>query len=395
VVSSDFRVPAEDEERAIRELAVLSFNVPARWVEATAGPSFRPEHYLCGYEDGRLLATTRAIPMQQWFGGRPVPSAGVASVATMPEARGTGVGGALMQALLRRARDGGDLVTSLYPATIPFYRRLGYEFGGTWTTYRAPLETVPRGEGEGVVEVFEGDDVSELRACYRSWASGRTGPIEAEDDDWWIDWVLNRWVRDSVQRAVTVRGSAGVEGYATFSLQSRGRWQGYDVECTHLVATTAGALSALLGYFRRFKGVGHGLRWQGSPNEPSGLHFAEETMEVHEQFRYMTRVLDVPGALEARGYPGTVAGQVVLDVEDPHFEENRGAFRLTVEGGTGKVERTEAGPDAVHLSIRAFSALYAGYLSTTDLAVGGLMERPDALLSELFAVSPPFMQDHF
>jgi predicted acetyltransferase len=395
VVSTDFRAPGEDEERAIRELAVLSFNVPPAWVEADAGPSFHPEDYLCAYEHGRLLATTRAIPMQQWFGGLPVPTAGVASVATTPEDRGTGVGNALMQALLERSRDGGALVTSLFPATVPFYRRLGYEFGGTWTVYRAPLANVPRAAGDLTVELFEGDEVSELQTSYRTWAARFTGPVEGDADDWWTDYVLMKWYRDAVRRAVVVRGSAGAEGYATFSLQSQGRWKGFDVECTHLVANTSGALSALLGYFRRYKGVGEALRWRGALNEPAALLLDEESLRVGEQYRYMTRVLDVAGALEARGYPESVSGQVVLDVDDPQFEENRGAFRLTVQDGTGKVERTEAEPDSVRLSIRALSALFAGYASTTELATGGLLDRPDTLLSELFAGPPPFMQDHF
>jgi len=99
-VSVEIRQPGEDEQTAIRELAVLSFNVPASWVRAESGPASHPEHYLCAYDDGRLLATTRDIPMRQWFGGRPVPAAGVASVAVQPEARGTVVGDWLMRALL-------------------------------------------------------------------------------------------------------------------------------------------------------------------------------------------------------------------------------------------------------------------------------------------------------
>jgi predicted acetyltransferase len=394
LATTDFRIPTEDDERAIRELAVLSFNIPARWIEAGAGPKFHPEDYLCAFEGGRLVATTRAIPMQQWLGGRPVPMAGVASVATMPEARGTGVGDALMRALLQKARDNGQVVTTLYPATVPFYRRLGYEFGGTFTTYQAALPTVPRSSAGADVELFESNDVSELRACYRAWAAGRTGPIEGDGDDWWIDRVLNRWYRESVQRAVVVRGDAGVEGYASFSLESQGRWKGFDVECSHLVALTPASLSALLGYFRRYKGVGAGLRWQGPPNDTAALLFDEETMRVHEQFRYMTRVLDVAGALEGRGYAESVSGELVIGVDDPQFEENRGAFRLIVQDGTGKVERTDAEPDA-GFSIRAFSALYGGYLSTGDLAQAGLMDRSHDQLSELFAGPPPFMQDHF
>ena len=394
----EIREPTEDEQTAIRELAVLSFNVPPAWVRSEAGPAFQPEHYLCAYADGRLLATTRDIPMLQWFGGRPLPAAGVASVAVQPEARGTGVGDSLMRALLQRARDRGAVVTSLFPATVPFYRRLGYEYGGTWTTYEAPLATAPRDAGEATVELFEGDDVSALRDCYRRWAEGRSGPVEGDGDDWWTDRVLSRWVRDAATRAVVVRGDDGLDGYASFSLRSRGRWQGFEIECIHLVATTPAALSALFGYFRRHKGVGEAVLWQGAPNDPAGLLFDEETIRVREQFRYMTRLLDVAAALEARGYPEGVAGEVALDVDDPQFEENRGVFRLAVEGGSAKVERVEGTANAARLSIRALSALYAGHLSPADLASAGAMDadHPSAgVLGSMFAGPPPFMQDHF
>ena len=123
---------------------------------ALHGPTFHPEHYLCAFDRGRLVATTRDIPMQQWFGGRPVGAAGIAAVATVPEARGTGVGDRLMRELLRQARDRGAAVTSLFPATVPFYRRLGYEYGGLWTTYRARLSDLPRGQGATTIELFEG-----------------------------------------------------------------------------------------------------------------------------------------------------------------------------------------------------------------------------------------------
>src|SRR5207302_4908127 len=114
---------SEEDRGAIRELAVLSFNVPPAWAQGQ-GPPLRIDDMLCAYEGDRLVATTRDIRMLQWFGGRPLRAAGVASVATVPEHRSGGVGDEVMRALLHRARDRGAVVSSLFPATVPFYRRL-------------------------------------------------------------------------------------------------------------------------------------------------------------------------------------------------------------------------------------------------------------------------------
>src|SRR5205807_1089104 len=202
------------------------------------------------------------------------------------------------------ARDRGAVVSSLFPATVPFYRRLGYEFGGTWTIHRARLDHLPRGEDRA--ELFEGDDPGELRSCYESFAEGRTGLVEGETDDWWAVRILQRWRQDAASRAVVVRGDDGVEGYACFSIETRGEWRGFDIDCTHLAGTTPRALRALLAYFRRYRGVGSGLVWAGPPNEPLGLLLEEESLEVRRHMRYMSRLLDVPRALADRGYPDAV-----------------------------------------------------------------------------------------
>jgi predicted acetyltransferase len=391
----EFRRPTEADSQAIRELAVLSFNVPVSWARGKA-PPLRTEHYLCAYEGDLLLGTTRDIPMLQWFGGRPLPAAGVASVATVPERRSTGLGNELMRALLTRARERGAVVTTLYPATVPFYRRLGYEYAGTQTIYDAPLSELPRGSGETTVERFEGDDVRELRACYRAFAEGKTGLVEGDDDEWWTSRVLAHWIDDVATRAVVARGPDGVEGYATFSIETRGDWKGFDVDCMHLVATTPRALVDLTGYFRRYKGVGRGLVWQGPPNEPLGLLVAEETINLKHHSRYMSRVLDVHGALEGRGYPEAVSGEAVIAVDDPLFEENQGAFRITAESGKVRVERTDE--PGLRIAIGALSALFSNYVSPADLAAVGTIDgrhRSVGFLSALFAGPAPWMIDHF
>src|SRR2546423_5734277 len=118
--------------------------------------------------------------MVQWFGGRPLRTAGISGVTTLPEVRGTGVGDELLRALLLQARDRGAVVTSLFPATVPFSRHLGYEYAGMWTVYESNLTDLPRAAGDlgVVVEEFRDEDLAGVRDCYHRFAEGKTGLIE-------------------------------------------------------------------------------------------------------------------------------------------------------------------------------------------------------------------------
>lgn len=88
---------------------------------------------------GTTLAACAAFwTMNQWFGGRPVPVQAIAMVAVDPALRGSGFGNALMQALLREGRQAGAALAVLCPATLPFYRRLGFGRGGVTCRWSAP-----------------------------------------------------------------------------------------------------------------------------------------------------------------------------------------------------------------------------------------------------------------
>jgi predicted acetyltransferase len=110
----------------------------------------------------------------------------------------------------------------------------------------------------------------------------------------------------------------------------------------------------------------------------------------------MQRLLDVPSALESRGYQ-ELSGEVIVAVDDPLFEENRGPFRVEAEAGKTRVTRTDedAGPP---IGIGALSCMFTGYLGGSDLArVGAVPENHPALhiLSGLFAGPRPWMMDFF
>ncbi|HEV2685821.1 MAG TPA: GNAT family N-acetyltransferase, partial [Actinomycetota bacterium] len=92
----------KDVERIIA-LRTQAFNIDEHGRESMRKDP-RVEEVRVAELDGKVAGTTRAIPFAHFFGGRPVEAAGISGVAVAAEARGKGVGAAMMNELLRELR---------------------------------------------------------------------------------------------------------------------------------------------------------------------------------------------------------------------------------------------------------------------------------------------------
>jgi predicted acetyltransferase len=354
----------------------------------------------CAIDAGSVVGTAAVHELGQWFGRAKVSCAGVAGVAVLPEHRGRGIAGTLMRELLRRRRAAGDALSVLYPANSQLYRDLGYEYAGLHPRFLVPVADLPA--SRAAVELADSGDeasVADLRTCFSRFAATHNGPVEWADTHHWAERVLAHKGEGLYQRTVVVPGARGIDGYASYFTTYDSERRAVVAACKHLVALTAGALNALLGYFRRFENSASFLDWPGSPTmAPVGLAAATNGFAiVPTTSRWMLRVLDVPRALEARGYPAGAEAEVVFSVEDPLFESNLGPWRLRVAGGRARVERADASP-AKPLPAGLFSALYSGFANPTDLVALGALGPVDpriAALSEVFSGPTPWMPDSF
>jgi len=395
----EFRHPREEERPEVADLMRIAFNPPPERARALESELVL-EGFLAAYEQGNLAAIAKAHRMEQWFGGRPVPMSGIAAVAAVPERRGGRIASQTVAELLRREKTRGAVITSLYPSRSDVYRRLGYEYSGARTRWKVPLSAL-RADGDAPVERMTAADRPAVDACYRAFAATQSGPIACDEQSWWSQ----RIARESAgltTRSVVVRGAggAGVEGYAVFQIEpgTSHLGFGYRIACTHLVFLTQRAGASLLNYFRRYRGIGTELIWYGAPNDPVALlmETGADTLAPVSILRFMTRLLDVPGAFAARGWP-PVSGSAEIAVADPLFQENDGLFRLIAKDGVVRAEK--AGPRAgAAMSINALSALWSGGLSAGDLErLGGLPAGGGAraLLAALCPPEPCWMFEMF
>jgi predicted acetyltransferase len=415
---TEFRAPGEKDRAAIVALMKIAFNPARAWADELA-PKMSLAGFLCSFDGPRLVAMARSYELSQWFGGRAVPMAGIAAVAASPEGRGAGRATELLRRLLRSERDRGAVISTLYPSRAAVYRRLGYEYSAMRLQYAAAISDLPaapppsRPAGPGVaIEVFGWDNLPDIVACYRRFAARTNGLVEMGTKEWWSQRVLREWAKDNA-RFVVARQGGEIRGYAAFTLETTEGWN-FRLVCSHLVWETGEAARALLGYFRRFRGVGRGVAWWGAPNEPLGLlmETAADSFPPARVYRAMTRILDVRGALEARGYawPAAAAGQATVAIEDDLFPENRGTFRIEAEGGRVRVTKSRPvnarsksiGRKKVSatrpIPIGLFSAAYTGYLSADDLVRLGALAGDDparVFLGALFAGPAPWLMDMF
>ena len=331
------------------------------------------------------------IPMGQWFGGRSVRMEGVAGVAVPLERRGQGLGAALMEGLVRELGDDGVPLSALYPATQSLYRTVGYELAGGRFELTVPARSLAIGDRSLPLRPFSSADRPDVERVYAAWAASRPGYLDRGE----YVWSRVGAPRGEVAYGYVAGREGELEGYV-FLTQRRGPDGRHDLHLTDVAAVTARAARSILTFLGDQRSVAMDVVWHGGPAEPLVGLIAEPTFAVRLTHTWMLRVTHVVNALEARGYPAGVTGELELEVRDELCAENDGRFTLSVEGGQGAACR--GGTGGLRLPVRALAPLYAGHASASALRQVGAIDGSDhavALADALFAGPSPSMCDLF
>ncbi|PRY14592.1 GNAT family N-acetyltransferase [Kineococcus rhizosphaerae] len=333
---------------------------------------------------GRLLATASARLCGQWWGGRRVPAAALAGVAVDLTARGRGVGLALVAGTFAAARESGALLVALVPSTHAFYRKGGCGIAGRRSVYAVgthDLRTLPRDPSLTYRPAGPGD------------ADAVAGLVAARGAR--TDGVLDHDERTgSAVPYVALRAGAVVGWCALGRRPARpGAGGNYAVVVHDLVGADP---AAELGLWRDLAADEPSAREVHALVSPGGLleHHLPRQTEVVEDATWMLGLLDVPGALGARGYPAGVRGTLALAVQGSGRTD---VLTLDVAGGRATVGSgtAPAGAGTVRLGAADLASVYAGHLDPVTAHHLGFLEGDAdaiALLRSLFA-GPPAVLD--
>ncbi|MFF9500165.1 GNAT family N-acetyltransferase [Streptomyces sp. NPDC014656] len=323
-------------------------------------------------EDGRPVGTAGAYSFELTLPGRTVvPVSGVTAVGVLPTHRRQGVLTALMRRQLADLRARGEVASVLLASEAVIYRRFGY--GPATYTQRVAVSRHrgafdrPRALGAaeaatdvvteaatGSVELLRRADCGALvEEVYERYRRAQPGAL-ARPHRWWARGAGQPPVA-AAPRYVAVHRDAGgaADGYASYSVASG----------TLTVDEIITADDAVFAELARFV-LGHDLVTEvvfkqvppGHPLRHWLTDFRAGRLADDTDWLWV-RLLDVPGALTARG--GWLAdGELVLDVDDPFLGE-RGRHLLTVRDGKADCAPTDRDPD-LSLDVSDLGSLYLG-----------------------------------
>jgi predicted acetyltransferase len=343
--------------------------------------------------EGRPSAVLSIADFAQFFGGAPVPMGGVAGVAVDPHTRGRGVATALLDSSLRTMREHGQVISVLY-ATVPnLYRGRGWERSGVLEWLDFPMDRLlmsPKPEERQATRPAAKGDLDALHDCYLRLASTVDGMLDRHAPTIEIGDVLGMDV------VTVVPGEDGtLRGYLTAERPAAGGLKVHD-----LVAADRDTQLTLLRELTSWAGVLDQVSLRVTDPAVAGLVTAQAMRHTVRNAVWLQRVVDLPAAVAARGWPNAVAlrpSAVDVYVLDEHAPWHAGAQRIVAEDGVVRVE--PGGTGVVRLHARALGPWFSGMQNTHALRRAGLLEGDpaDAALLDVLTGSPgvPRLADFF
>jgi predicted acetyltransferase len=337
--------------------------------------------------DGRVAGGLVLIPMGQWFGGRSVPMVGIGGVGIDPQERASGLASALMRSVVSELHTGGYALSALYPATVPVYRRVGYELAGTYVTYTIDTHKIDVRDRALDLALCDPIDPDTFTPIYNARARITNANLDRSEKFW-------KRITDNPKGDVHAY-TLGGEGYVVFKQASAKDW-GYDLELRDVVALTPAAARRLWTFFADHRSFTPKIRWIGAPGDPLTYQLREQDWDVEKNWTWMLRIVDVERALSERGYPAGLEAEVHFAVADDVLPANNAPFVLRVSDG--KAEVTRGGRGSVKIDVRGLAPLYTGFLGAEQLRATGYIDGLDnemALATSIFAGPAPWLADFF
>lgn len=343
-----------------------------------------------GLFDGETLAAqSLLLQMESFFGGAPVPTAGIGNVTVAPEFRGNGSASSIVTETIREARRRGAVLSTLFGGAPGLYRKLGYELIARSKLWSIPIHAfhgVRRTAGISLRQATT-DDTPQVLALYQKVAATATAMG-----------ARHELALTSQQTATLAFRGDDLVGYMLWGTEQQPA--GLVVQVGEMIAISADGYNSLLSSLGTWGSVATAVTLQAVDAHPA-LALLPGLATPVSAAPYMLRILDLKTAIESRRW-NRVNASFCLEIDDPLFTSNHGLWKFEANDGGITLDRAGAQNDSeapkVTLSATGLALWYAGVSRMSELRTLGLAhgtELQDSALDALAAASSVHVTEFF
>jgi predicted acetyltransferase len=294
-------------------------------------------------------------------------------------------------------RDAGQYLSGLFPFSVAFYRRYGWDWVGEkriFTVPTAEIKAYPEGKH---LQSYEGPEALDVvRPVYESFARRHRGMATRMDPvpSFWDRALEHRDNRTTYVQVYRNPENGEAEGYLTFRFPTDGDMGRVGEFFANTPSAYRGLLSVLHYYGTQVRRV-----WFIGPADAAlPLYVMHNDLQTAVSPLFMGRIVDVAAAFAALRPEPELNGKVILKVTDDNADWNRQTYSVTMEQGQVTVVPVQDEP-GVTLDIQTLSQAYWGQPSLDHLRMAGRFsvtnEAQYALLARLLPSTICYLQDGF
>lgn len=353
-------------------------------------PTMEKADVLGWFDQDNLVSQVAVYPMKVMIFGRSYDMGGLTGVGTYPEYSNQGLMHKLLEQALKNMRKRGQYISYLYPYSIPYYRRKGWEIISDKISYEIEDYQLPKNrQVAGDVRRVEVDS-EELKRTYEKYARHTHGAVLRDALAWNEYWL---WDSDDIMAAIYYNENNDPDGYVIY-------WIENDVfHVKDMIFNDENARTGLWNFISAHFSMIDKVVGDIYTDEP--LAFLLEDASIKETISpyYMARIVDFARFIEKYPFkPCPVEREWKFTLTDPMMECNQGAFRLTIEkDGTGRAERiSEKCGDTV--TIQTMTTMLMGYKRPDYLARIGRITAGEEIIDMLedsIEQQTPYVSDYF
>lgn len=342
------------------------------------------------FDRDTLISQVAVYPMQVQIFGKRYSMGGLTGVGTYPEYSNMGLMHKLLEQALKNMREKGQYICYLFPYSIPYYRRKGWELISDKISYEIKDYQLPKNrQVAGSVRRVKVDS-DELKATYDRYASHTHGAIIRDDLAWNEYWL---WDKDDIMAAIYYSEQEEADGYIIYWIENE-VFHIKDMIFNNEEART-GLWNFVSAHFSMIDSV------EGNTYTDEPLAFLLEDASIKEVISpyYMGRIVDFPAFIADYPFKADETDrQWKFTMTDPIMECNQGSFLLEIsrDGKARATRIAEKCPDQI--SIQTMTTMLMGYKTPDYLAKIGRIradEKTIDMLENAIEQQTPYISDYF